>query len=602
MGQLVSVVIPNWNGEAFLSVCLGSLAQQTYKDFEVVLVDNASTDGSLALVEEQFPWVKVILLPENRGFATAVNEGIRRSHGQYIGLLNNDTEVAPHWLEELARALNSHPEVGICASKMLGFPDGEIIDAAGDGYCRYGFAFKIGRGELDRGQYDTSRKVFGASGGAALYRRSVLEEMGLFDEDFFMQYEDVDLNFGAQLRGHSCLYVPKAIIYHVGQPAASRNKFIQRLTTRNTINVMVKNVPLTLALRLGPRLFWGQLRRTLGSITWGWLDAHLLGWLDAIRLMPKMLKKRRAKLASRRVSDEYLLSIMMPYYPVACSVPILPKRTEGDPESKIDLSIVIVNWNTKEALKGCLESIYASGLDFFEIIVADNASEDGSISMLEEEFPQARLIKNARNVGFARASNQGMFLSQGDYILLLNSDTQIEVQALRRMIEFMEEHPQAGAMGPRLVLPDGRPQPYSFGCDPTLGYLWRRGLNLLLRKGYLHNWGTEETGEVDWVSGASLMLRRGALEETGLLDENFFLYFEDNDLCLRLRQKGWRIYFNPRMSVLHWGGRSLAQNEAAQKEYFYSLLYFYNKHYGRLRTAILFILLPLYRWLVGLRR
>jgi len=195
-----------------------------------------------------------------------------------------------------------------------------------------------------------------------------------------------------------------------------------------------------------------------------------------------------------------------------------------------------------------------------------------------------------------------MFLSRGDHILLLNSDTQIEAQALRRMIEFMEEHPQAGAMGPRLVLPDGRPQPYSFGCDPTLGYLWRRGLNLLLRKGYLHDWGTEETGEVDWVSGASLMLRRRALEEMGLLDENFFLYFEDNDLCLRLRQKGWKVYFNPTVHVVHLGGESLVKNEPARAEYCYSLLYFYSKHYGKLKTVILTILSPLYRWLVRLRR
>jgi len=599
---LVSVIIPNWNGERFLEACLDTLAEQTYKNYEVILVDNASTDGSLALVRSRFPWVKVVPLPENRGFAAAINEGIRHSEGEYIALLNNDAQAAPQWIEELVGALDSHPEAGACASKMLRLPNAHIIDGVGDEYSHYGMAFRAGQGETDVGQYDLSKEVFGACGGAAIYRRALLEEAGLFDEDFFMYYEDVDMDFAVQLLGYKVLYVPTAIAYHVGHPNTTRDKFIQRLTTKNTINVMMKNMPLTLALRLAPRLFRGHLRRALGSIAWGWFDAHLLGWLDAIRLMPRMLAKRRARLTSRRVSNEYLRSIMKPYYPVACSVPVLPRRTEKDPESNIDLSIVIVNWNTKEALKGCLESIYASGLDSFEIIVADNASEDSSISMLEEEFPQARLIKNARNVGFARASNQGMFLSRGDHILLLNSDTQIEAQALRRIIEFMEEHPQAGAMGPRLVLPDDRPQPYSFGCDPTLGYLWRRGLNLLLRKGYLHDWGTEEIREVDWVSGASLMLRRRALEETGLLDENFFLYFEDNDLCLRLRQKGWKVYFNPMVQVIHLGGESLVKNEPARAEYYRSLLYFYSKHYGKLKTAILFMLLPLYRWLVGLRR
>jgi len=155
-------------------------------------------------------------------------------------------------------------------------------------------------------------------------------------------------------------------------------------------------------------------------------------------------------------------------------------------------------------------------------------------------------------------------------------------------------------MVPRLALADGRPQPYSFGSDPTLGYLLRRGLSLLLGKGCLHDWGNDEVQEVDWVSGASLMLRRKALEETGLLDENFFLYFEDNDLCLRLRQKGWKVYFNPKVEVVHLGGESLAKNEPARAEYYHSLIYFYSKH-CRKKAGLLMLFLPLYRLLIRLR-
>lgn len=316
--------------------------------------------------------------------------------------------------------------------------------------------------------------------------------------------------------------------------------------------------------------------------------------------MPRVLRRRKYKLALRRVSDKDRRSATKPCDPVASSTPILPRRTEQDPRSKVELSIVIVSWNTKEALKECLECIYACHFDSFEVIVVDNGSEDGSVSTLEDEFPQVTLIKNTRNVGFARASNQGMLLGRGHYLLLLNSDTQVEEQTLPTMIEFMEEHPEAGAMGPRLILPDGRPQPYSFGGDPSLGYLMRRGLNLLLGKGYLHDWGTEEIREVDWVSGASLMLRRRALEETGLLDENFFLYFEDNDLCLRLREKGWGIYFNPTVEVVHLGGESLIKNEPARAEYYHSLVHFYRKHYGEL-TVPLTLLLPLYRALIEFR-
>lgn len=298
--------------------------------------------------------------------------------------------------------------------------------------------------------------------------------------------------------------------------------------------------------------------------------------------------------------DGYLGSITKWHYPITSSVPALPRRAQAEPESKITLSIIIVNWNTHDALRNCLESIHAPTGVCLETIVVDNASEDGSAKMVERRFPQIRLIENATNVGFAKASNQGMLLSRGDCVLLLNSDTQIRGQALSRMIEFMDGHPEAGAMGPRLVFPDGRPQPYSFGGDPTLSYLLRRGLNLLLRKGYLHDWGIEETREMDWVSGASLMLRRRALEETGLLDENFFLYFEDNDLCLRLRQKGWKVYFNPTVEVLHLGGESLVRNEPARAQYYHSLVHFYRKHYGKL-TMPLTLLLPLYRLFIEFR-
>lgn len=268
-----------------------------------------------------------------------------------------------------------------------------------------------------------------------------------------------------------------------------------------------------------------------------------------------------------------------------------------------DLSICIVNWNTRDLLIQCLTSVVqgTEGVDY-ETVIVDNASTDGSVLALQEGFPQVKLIVNSSNLGFAKAANQAIMESKGRYVLLLNPDTRPLDNAIGKMIRFMEERPEAGAMGPRLVLPDGRPQPYSFGCDPTLGYLLRRGLNLLLRKGYLHDWGTDEVQEVDWLSGASLMLRRRALEETGLLDENFFLYFEDNDLCLRLRQKGWKVYFNPMVQVVHLGGESLVKNEPARAEYYYSLLYFYSKHYDKLKMAILFISLPLYRWLVRLRR
>jgi hypothetical protein len=161
----------------------------------------------------------------------------------------------------------------------------------------------------------------------------------------------------------------------------------------------------------------------------------------------------------------------------------------------------------------------------------------------------------------------------------------------------MDAQPGAGACSPQLLRPDGSPQPYTFGDDPSLKYLLRRGLNRLLRHRYLHNWATDAIQEVDWVSGACLMVRRQAIDQVGGLDENIFMYFEDNDWCLRIRQAGWKIYYNPQVSITHLGGQSLAQNPAARRGYYRSLDYFYTKHYGSFTRFLLRVGLIPYRLL-----
>jgi len=266
--------------------------------------------------------------------------------------------------------------------------------------------------------------------------------------------------------------------------------------------------------------------------------------------------------------------------------------------SQIDLSAVIVNWNTAALLKACLYSLSAAPADpVMEIIVVDNASSDGSADLVRQELPEVRLIESPRNVGFTHASNEGIAASHGRYVLLLNSDTLVPPGLLSTLVGFMEQHPNVGACGPRLVRPDGKPQEFGFGGDPTLSYLVRRGLYRLLWKRALHDWNTAQVQEVDWVSGACLLARRQAIDQIGMLDENIFMYFEDNDWCLRMRRCGWKIYYNPHVSVLHIGGQSLAQNPAARRAYYRSLAYFYAKHYGRLARFLLSIGLAPYRWL-----
>ncbi len=267
----------------------------------------------------------------------------------------------------------------------------------------------------------------------------------------------------------------------------------------------------------------------------------------------------------------------------------------------IDLSILIVSWNVRELLAAALAALPAAAPATWEAIVIDNASQDGSAGMVAGRFPGVSLIRNTVNAGFGRANNQGIALARGRYVLFLNSDTVTPPAALARLVEFMDAHPEAGACGPRLLLLEGRPQPYAFGGDPRPGYLVRRGWHRLARGRALHDWATSDTQAVEWVSGACLLVRREALQQVGGFDEAFFMYFEDNDLCLRLRQAGWQVFYCPQVSITHVGGQSLKQNATAQRAYQDSLVYFYRKHYSRLAQGWLAAGLLLYRLLASLR-
>ncbi len=310
----VTVVVPNWNGERFLNTCLGSLRRQSFRDFETVLVDNGSVDDSVALVEKSFPEVRVVRLPENGGFTAAVNAGIRASETELVVLLNNDTEVHPEWLEALVHAADSHPVAGIFASKLVDFADRRLLDGAGDALRKSGLPYRIGHGEIDRGQFDQEAFVFSACAAGALYRSELFDEVGLFDEDFFSNCEDGDLSFRAQLAGYRCLYVPRSVVYHMGSASTGgkRSTTNTRLGTQNSINLLVKNLPSSLVLGSLPHLLIGQLLRVLTALVFsgGLLRAYSSGLAGAWRLLPKMLKKRREIQKRRRVPDAYVRELL----------------------------------------------------------------------------------------------------------------------------------------------------------------------------------------------------------------------------------------------------------------------------------------------------
>ena len=255
----------------------------------------------------------------------------------------------------------------------------------------------------------------------------------------------------------------------------------------------------------------------------------------------------------------------------------------------LDLSISVVNWNTKDILRNCLKSIYVSTHKIdYEIFVVDNGSSDGSPEMVENEFPQVNLMRNTENLGFAKANNQAIELSNGRYILLLNSDTIVLDGALGKMVEFMGNHPDAGAAGCRLLNPDGSLQK-SIGNFPTL--LSAYWANSLLRKIFPrivieHIINDPQVylqiREVDWMFGAFLILRKNAIKLVGSLDERFFMYAEEIDLCYRLKRKGWKIYFCPTTRVVHLRERSAKkiENDRTAIRKAKGMYYYYRKRYG----------------------
>jgi GT2 family glycosyltransferase len=313
----ISVVIPNWNGIAFLPACLESLRAQAYSDFRVIIVDNASSDGSLDLIESNFPEVTVIRLDENRGFGAAMNVGMREARGEYVACLNNDTEVDPHWLSELVACLQRHPRAAAATPKMLNLNERSLIDDCGDILTLYFRAYPRGRGDEDVGQYDEEEQVFGASGGASLWRNEVVRELGCFDEDLFAYYEDVDLSFRANLAGYECWYAPKAVVYHAGGGTSRReaSEFAYYHAVRNRWSMIVKNGPASLLWRSSPRIFFTEMLSLAKAVSERKTMLTLRAQRDVLRAFPDWARRRKEVQRIRRISGSELRRLMTSGYP-----------------------------------------------------------------------------------------------------------------------------------------------------------------------------------------------------------------------------------------------------------------------------------------------
>lgn len=274
----VTVIIPNYNGIAYIKDCLDSLKMQSYPDFEIIVVDNASTDGSCEVVEKDFPEVKLIKLSQNFGFCRAVNEGIRVTKTKYLILLNNDTKADKDFVRELRNAIDAHDDTFSVAAKMLQMNAPDKIDAAGDLYCALGWAFALGK-DKKSDRYNKESVIFSACGGASIYRKSMFEQIGYFDELHFTYLEDVDVGYRARIMGFSNRYTPKAVVYHAGSgTTGSRyNPFKVRMASRNSWYVIYKNMPLLQIILNLPFLLIGFGIKALFFILKGYGREYLSG-------------------------------------------------------------------------------------------------------------------------------------------------------------------------------------------------------------------------------------------------------------------------------------------------------------------------------------
>jgi GT2 family glycosyltransferase len=268
----------------------------------VLVVDDGSTDGSVAWLVSHRADVRVIAQP-NRGVTAALNVCLSAPETELVMLLNNDVELHPDCVGELVAALDAHPEAGSACAKLLDFHRRDVLDGAGDVLTWAGSGHRRGRGEVDRGQYDQPRAIFGACAAAAVYRRAAIDAVGLFDEDFGAFCEDTDWALRAQLAGFDCRYVPSAVVHHMGSATlgAGLTDFTRHHLWRNTVWMLVKGLPTSVAVRHAPRLLLGQAINLAVAVRDRKLHIWLRAWRDALRGMPRMLERRRAIQGARRV-------------------------------------------------------------------------------------------------------------------------------------------------------------------------------------------------------------------------------------------------------------------------------------------------------------
>jgi GT2 family glycosyltransferase len=593
----VTVIILNFNGARHLEACFASLEALDYPAVELMLADNGSRDGSVALVRRRFPRVRVFELGANLGFAPAYNRAVKSVDTRYVAFLNNDTRVAPSWLSELVDAARRHGAAAAAAT-ILDW-EGARIDFVGGLPTAIGHSWQIDYGQPVGGTYPERRLLFGC-GGSVLIDRDTFVSAGGFDDDFFAYFEDVDLGWRMNVLGHSTVFAPRAITYHRlhGTFGSMAHALRLRLYERNALALISKNysdemlaavlpaaVGLTLARNLetapldGSQIRFGAASPPTAAMP-SQLVAALLALEDFARWLPALREKRARIQAARRIPDAQILPLLpeplklhdagdqyretalalirdfriaerfglpspAPRVFVAGRPNLLePELSAAPAEPRV--SVVVLTASGATHLPDCLDSL--RGHDWpahrTEVIVVDNGSSTDPTPIAEQHYPGVKVVRTGRNLGFSAGNNAGARAATGDYVVFLNDDTRVDAAWLDELVGVAERR-RAGCVGALMVDWSGARIDFAGGLVNFEG----RGFATHYDEPVAAVEPVEEP--VLFACGGAVLFRRDVFASAGGWDEPTFAYYEDVEFGWRLWLLGHEVWLAPKAIVYH---------------------------------------------------
>jgi len=534
----VSVLIVAWQSGDHLSRCLEALERQSFRDFEVVLLDNASTDGAVDRLAPR-PWLRVERSPDNLGFAAGNNRAAALARGRYLVTLNPDAFAEPGWLAALVAAAERHPEAGSVGSVQLLDSDPALFDGVGDPLHAVGAAWRGGRLRPARPVAESA--VFGVCAAAALYRRDAFDAAGGFCERFFCFYEDVDLAIRLRLAGWTAVVTPDAVVRHVGS-ASAPSAFVLRHATRNRVWAWLRGMPAPLLAVTVPASILLGLAGVLADLLRGRGGARAAAFAEAVSALGETLAERRSIQTARRVGTGGFARALT-WSPVRYlrraidlrPIPDLPARVAEPPTDGARVVAVIVSYQPDATLDRVLDAALAQT---GRVVLVDNGSEaavQDRLAARARDDDRLALIANAGNVGLAAAQNQGLeaaLAAGADWVLLLDDDSVPGDGMVATMLATwrgLAGRRRVGLLTPRLTDAEGTLRPR---------LLTARGRFDLARTP-LGPGAVVRDGVFAIASGS--LIRARVLEVAGRMDARFFIDYVDVEFSLRLRRAGFEI-------------------------------------------------------------